>query len=90
MSNLNALSQRRKVVIVGAGAVGATYAYSLAQSGLADEIALIDQSQDMVQGQVLDLLHGQPFYPIVDIHAGSAADYADAQLIVVTAGSAQK
>ena len=30
----------RKVVIVGAGAVGSTFAYALAQSGLADEIAL--------------------------------------------------
>ena len=30
--------QSRKVVVVGAGAVGATYCYALAQSGLADEI----------------------------------------------------
>jgi len=30
----------RKVVIVGAGAVGATFAYAFAQSGISDEIIL--------------------------------------------------
>lgn len=42
-----------------------------------------------MKGQVLDLAHGQPFFPSVDIHEGSAADYADADLIVVTAGAKQ-
>jgi len=37
-------SGSRKVVIVGAGAVGATYCYSLSQSGLADEIVIIDKT----------------------------------------------
>ncbi|MBN2633557.1 MAG: L-lactate dehydrogenase [Bacteroidales bacterium] len=81
---------RRKVVVVGAGAVGATYAYALSQSGLADEIVIIDRNEDLVRGQVLDLVHGQPFVPTVSIKAGSKADYADARLIVITAGAAQK
>jgi L-lactate dehydrogenase len=80
----------RKVVVVGAGAVGATYCYALSQSGLSDEIVIIDRNEDLVRGQVLDLVHGQPFIPTVSIRAGSKADYADAQLIVITAGSAQK
>ncbi|HOT92089.1 MAG TPA: L-lactate dehydrogenase [Anaerolineae bacterium] len=84
------LTHRRKVVIVGAGAVGATFAYALAQSGLSDEIALIDRNEDLVRGQVLDLAHGQPFFPTVHIRAGSPADYADARLIVLTAGVAQR
>jgi len=82
--------QKRKVVVVGAGSVGATYCYALAQSGLADEIALIDRNNDLAQGQVLDLVHGQPFFPSVSIHVGSSEDYTDAQLVVVTAGAAQK
>lgn len=81
---------RRKVVVVGAGAVGATFCYTLAQSGLADEIALIDKNEDLAKGQVLDLVHGQPFFPTVAIRLGSVADYADAQLIVITAGAAQR
>ena len=82
--------QKRKVVIVGAGLVGSTYAYSLSQSGLADEIVLIDRNEELVKGQVLDLVHGEAFVPTVSIREGSIEDYADAQLIVITAGSAQK
>lgn len=82
--------QRRKVVVVGAGSVGATYCYALAQSGLADEIVLTDRNEDLVRGQVLDLVHGQPFFPTVIIRSGSDADYADAQVVVITAGVAQR
>ena len=43
----------RKVAVVGAGAVGATFCYALAQSGLSDEIAIIDQNHDLAHGQAL-------------------------------------
>ncbi|MDY6973102.1 MAG: L-lactate dehydrogenase [Thermodesulfobacteriota bacterium] len=82
--------QQRKVAIVGAGAVGSTFAYALAKSGLANAIVLIDQNEALVQGQVLDLAHGQPFLPTVSIREGDPSDYTDAQLIVVTAGAAQR
>ena len=74
-------------MVVGAGSVGATYCYSLAQSGLADEIVLIDRNQDILNGQVLDLVHGQPFFPTVNIRSGSSEDFSDAQLVVITAGA---
>ena len=90
MKNQEYFYQRRKVVVVGAGSVGATYCYALAQSGLADEIVLIDRNNDLLQGQILDLIHGQPFFPTVNIRAGSKTDYADAQLVVITAGSSQR
>jgi L-lactate dehydrogenase len=80
----------RKVVVVGAGSVGATYCYALAQSGLADEIVITDKNEDLARGQVSDLVHGQPFFPSVNIRRGSGKDYSDANLIVVTAGAAQK
>jgi len=80
----------RKVVIIGAGAVGSTFAYALAQSGLADEIALMDRNQDLAQGQVLDLSHGLAFFPPVNIHLGEPADYADAHAVVITAGAKQQ
>jgi L-lactate dehydrogenase len=81
---------QRKVVVVGAGAVGATYCYALAQSGLADEIVLLDRNEKLVKGQVMDLVHGQTFFPTVRIRSGSSGDYADARLVVITAGSAQR
>ena len=88
--NENPISGRRKVVIVGAGAVGSTFGYALAQSGLADEIVLVDQNADLARGQTLDLVHGQPFFPPVAIRVGDASDYADARAIVITAGTAQR
>jgi L-lactate dehydrogenase len=79
----------RKVVVVGAGAVGSTFAYALAQRGLAEEIDLIDANPDFAEGQALDLAHGLPFYPSVQIRVGRKQDYADAQVIVITAGAKQ-
>jgi L-lactate dehydrogenase len=80
----------RKVVVVGAGAVGATFVYALAQSGVADEIALVDLNCDLVTAQVLDLSHGLPYYPNVEIRAGETEDYRDAHVIVITAGAKQQ
>lgn len=82
--------RRRKVVVVGAGNVGTAFCYALAPTGLADEIVLIDANADLAKGHALDLAHGQPFFPTVSIRAGGAADYADANVIVITAGAAQK
>jgi L-lactate dehydrogenase len=82
--------KERKVVIVGAGAVGATFAYALAQSGIADDIVLLDQNQELAKGQVLDLEDGLPFLPTIKIREGSQADYRDAHVIVITAGSKQQ
>ena len=80
----------RKVAIVGAGAVGATFAYAMAQNGAAEEICLIDLNEELCKGQVLDLAHGLPFYPTIDIYVGTEEDYADADVIVITAGASQK
>jgi len=80
----------RKVVIVGAGDVGSTFAYSLAQSGLADEIVMIDHNRDLLNGQVLDLAHGFTFFPTVNIYAGDISDYSDAHIIVISAGAKQR
>jgi L-lactate dehydrogenase len=90
MKEKSHLINSRKVVIVGAGAVGSTFAYALAQSGLADEIAIIDKNEDLVKGQVLDLVHGQAYFPSVSIKGGSSSDYEDADVIVITAGASQK
>src|SRR5664280_3265460 len=81
---------QRKVVVIGAGSVGATYSYALAQSGPADEIVLTDKNEDLMKGQVLDLVHGQSFFPTVVIRSGTIDDYTDAHIVVITAGAAQK
>lgn len=80
----------RKVVIVGAGDVGATFAYALAQAGIAEEIALMDLRREQAEGQVLDLAHGLPFMPPVHISVAENSDYLDAAVIVITAGARQR
>ena len=80
----------RKVVIVGAGAVGSGFAFALAQAGIAEEIVLVDVNSDLAKGQALDLAHGAPFYPPVAIRADVAPEaYRKAAIVVVTAGKAQ-
>ena len=80
----------RKVVIVGAGDVGASFAYALLQSGTAESIVLLDSRRELAEGQALDLADGLPFVPTTVVRAGSPDDYADAAVIVITAGSKQK
>lgn len=80
----------RKVVIVGAGDVGGAFAYALLQSGTAESIVLVDARQEQAKGQALDLAHGLPFVPATIVRAGSPDDYADAAVIVITAGAKQK
>jgi len=80
----------RKVVVVGAGDVGASFSYALLQSGTAESIVLIDARKELAEGQALDLAQGLPFVPTTVVRAGSADDYADASVIVITAGSKQK
>jgi len=82
--------QDRKVVVVGAGAVGTSYIYALLHTGLADEIALIDIDRKKVEGEVLDLSHGLPFIPPVVVKQGDYSDCSEARLIVITAGAKQK
>jgi L-lactate dehydrogenase len=83
-------SEERKVVIVGAGQVGATFAFALMTSGLAGSIVLIDQAAERAEGHVMDLNHGLSFIQPSRIYAGDYADCRDASVVVITAGASQK
>ena len=80
-----------KIAIVGgAGAVGASAAYALMISGLASEIVLVDRNEQRAEGEAMDMMHGAAFVRPVTVHPGSYADCAGAQIVVITAGAAQK
>lgn len=79
-----------KVAIVGAGDVGATTAYTLMQSGVANEIALIDIDHEKAEGEAMDLSHGGSFVKPVDVYVGDYEDCWDADVVVITAGASQK
>ncbi len=80
----------RKAAIVGCGFVGSASAYALMQSGLFSEMVLIDANQEKAQGEAMDIAHGVPFAGHMKIYAGDYDDAADAAMIIVTAGAAQK
>lgn len=80
----------RKVAVVGCGFVGSSSAFALMQSGLFSEMVLIDVDRARAEGEALDISHGAPFAHPMRIYAGDYEDAADAAIIVVTAGAAQK
>ncbi|MGF7047036.1 L-lactate dehydrogenase [Paenibacillus sp. DS2015] len=79
-----------RVVIIGAGAVGTTTAYTLLLRHRATELVLIDVNHKKAMGEALDMNHGLPFVGGVKIWAGDYEDCAGADIIIVTAGASQK
>lgn len=77
-----------KVVIIGAGNVGVSTAFALVNQGICDEIVLIDLNEEKVLGEVLDLSHCIEYMNRnVKVKAGTYADCADANVIVITASA---
>jgi len=79
-----------KIVIVGAGSVGTTFAYSLLIRGLASQIAIIDVNRERAEGEVMDLNHGMPFAQPVRIWAGDYSDCRNADIVVISVDKGQK
>ena len=86
----NPLPRPHRVVIIGAGRVGATFAYTLLFSGLVGEIVLIDVDRERAKGEVMDLNHAMSLARPVRIWAGDYEDYAGADVVVITAGVSQR
>lgn len=80
----------RKAAMIGCGFVGSASAFALMQSGLFSELVLIDANHDKAEGEAMDIAHGLPFAGQMKIYAGDYDDIADAAVIIVTAGAAQK
>ena len=83
--------KKGKIVLVGTGFVGMSMAYSMLNRGGIQELILIDIDKDKTIGEEMDLSHGLPFAPQkMTIKAGDYNDCKDAQIVVITAGVAQK
>ena len=79
-----------KIVLIGCGAVGSTFAYTVLVRALANELVIIDANRNKAEGDVLDLNHGLLLAKPMRITAGDYADCAGADIIVITAGAAQR
>ena len=84
-------AEKRKVVLIGTGMVGMSYAYAILNQNLCDELVLIDINKKKAEGEAMDLNHGVAFSGgNMEIYAGEYSDCRDAELIVLTAGLPQK
>ncbi|KRK75890.1 L-lactate dehydrogenase [Levilactobacillus namurensis DSM 19117] len=89
MKNLTT-KNHQKVILVGDGAVGSAFAYSMVNQGLAEEFGIIDVVKERTEGDALDLEDAQVFTAPKNIYSADYADCKDADVVVITAGAAQK
>lgn len=83
--------KKGKIVLVGTGFVGMSMAYSMLNRGGIEELILIDIDKEKTIGEEMDLSHGLPFAPQkMVIKAGDYSECKDAEIVVITAGVAQK
>lgn len=81
----------KKVVIVGCGNVGMSYAYALLNQRInVNELILIDLNEKKIEGEVMDLNHCLAFAPSkINIKMGTYEDCRDAKIVVIAAGANQ-
>ena len=81
------LTQKRKVIILGAGRVGGGCGISLVTRGDVDELVFIDIDQRRAEAQKLDLCNVVSYLPHqVRVRVGDYSECHDAQILIVTAG----
>ena len=79
-----------KITIIGTGNVGSTIAYTIALTGIASEIIMIDVNHERALGEALDIRQGTPFLSSCSIYAGSYRDAVDSNIVIFTCGVARK
>ncbi|MBC8052403.1 MAG: L-lactate dehydrogenase [Sphingobacteriaceae bacterium] len=82
--------KKTRIAVIGVGAVGSTTAYTLLLRNRMDELVLIDANKEKAIGDALDMNHGLPFLSRTKVWAGGYEDCAEADIIIITAGAAQK
>lgn len=83
-------TDHQKIIVIGNGAVGSSYTFALVTQNIAQEIGIIDINVDKAQGDALDLSHALAFTSPKKIYAATYNDCHDADIVVITAGAAQK
>ena len=81
----------KKIVLVGTGMVGMSFAYAALNQNLCDELVLCDINEKRAKGEAQDLNHGLAFSKTsMKIYAGNYSDCKDANIVVICAGVGQK
>ena len=81
----------KKIVLVGTGMVGMSFAYASLNQNLCDEFVLIDINKERAVGEAMDLNHGLAFSrSSMRIYPGEYSNCKDADVVVICAGVPQK
>lgn len=81
----------KKIVLVGTGMVGMSFAYAALNQDLCDELVLCDINKTRAVGEAQDLNHGLAFSNTsMNIYQGDYKDCKDADIVVICAGVNQK
>ncbi len=88
------MPKKRKCAVIGVGDVGAATAFALLTlcDGLISELVLIDLNESVASAEAEDLSHALPFTSSshTRVYRGAYTDLEDADVIVITAGAAQR
>ena len=83
--------EKQKVVLIGTGFVGMSFAYALLNQNVCNELALIDVNRDKARGEAMDLNHGLAFSGAnMRIYEADYDTCRDADIVVICAGVSQK
>ena len=79
-----------KIILVGDGAVGSSFAYASTILGVGRELGIIDINEKKAEGDAMDLSDVLSFTNPKKIYKADYKDCKDAEVVVITAGIPQK
>ena len=82
--------KRGKIIIVGDGAVGSSFAYTLVAQDAAREIGIIDINEERAAGDAMDLSNAVAYTRPKKIYRAEFKDCEDAEIVAIAAGVPQK
>ena len=90
MYEMKEKDKRQKIILIGDGAVGSSFAYAILNQNIGHELGIIDVNREKVEGDVMDLNSALAFTSPKKIYVADYEDCHDADLVVFTAGASQK
>ena len=79
-----------KVILVGDGSVGSSFAFAMTLKGLGRELGIIDINKKKTIGDAMDLNPVLTYNSTELIYSADYSDCKDADLVVITSGAPQK
>lgn len=83
-------TESRKIILIGNGCVGSSYAFAITLLGIGKELGIIDTNKKKTIGDAIDLSDAVSYSSQKKIYSADYQDCSDAQIVVISAGLPQK